>query len=125
MLECTEDCSLCLTHTSPLLAVKEEMSEAPSLNRGTKRISRDSPPYAAPLSPKLLRTEAHPSEGIPPTTAPVLHLPNDHKQLLFHFYSSVTTNSSSMTTDNSSSFSFSMTTDSPSMTSYSLITPPQ
>ncbi|XP_031431058.1 sex comb on midleg-like protein 2 isoform X3 [Clupea harengus] len=43
-------------------SVKEEMSEAPSLNRGTKRISRDSPPYAAPLSPKLLRTEAHPSE---------------------------------------------------------------
>ncbi|XP_062412852.1 sex comb on midleg-like protein 2 isoform X1 [Sardina pilchardus] len=44
-------------------SVKEEMSEAPSLNRPGKRISRDSPPYAAPLSPKLLRTEAHPSEA--------------------------------------------------------------
>ncbi|XP_030642921.1 sex comb on midleg-like protein 2 isoform X2 [Chanos chanos] len=43
-------------------SVKEEMSEALSLNRGSKRISRDSPPYSAPLSPKLLRTEAHPSE---------------------------------------------------------------
>lgn len=57
-------------HTIPLpLAVKEEMSEAPSLNRPGKRISRDSPPYAAPLSPKLLRTEAHPSEGTLSTTA--------------------------------------------------------
>ncbi|XP_063057838.1 sex comb on midleg-like protein 2 isoform X2 [Engraulis encrasicolus] len=43
-------------------SVKEELSEAPSMNRPGKRISRDSPPYAAPLSPKLLRTEAHPSE---------------------------------------------------------------
>ncbi|XP_028818377.1 sex comb on midleg-like protein 2 isoform X2 [Denticeps clupeoides] len=42
-------------------SVKEELSEA-SLNRVGKRISRDSPPYTAPLSPKLLRTEAHPSE---------------------------------------------------------------
>uniref|UniRef100_A0AAY4CC02 SAM domain-containing protein n=1 Tax=Denticeps clupeoides TaxID=299321 RepID=A0AAY4CC02_9TELE len=43
-------------------SVKEELSEA-SLNRVGKRISRDSPPYTAPLSPKLLRTEAHPSEA--------------------------------------------------------------
>ncbi|XP_067422182.1 sex comb on midleg-like protein 2 isoform X2 [Emydura macquarii macquarii] len=38
---------------------KEEISE----NRSTKRYSQDSPPYAAPLSPKLPRTEAHPSEA--------------------------------------------------------------
>lgn len=44
-------------------AVKEEMSEAPALNRGVKRISRDSPPYSAPLSPKILHTDTHPSEG--------------------------------------------------------------
>ncbi|XP_062871003.1 sex comb on midleg-like protein 2 isoform X1 [Trichomycterus rosablanca] len=49
-------------------SVKEEMSEAPALNRGVKRISRDSPPYSAPLSPKLLHTDTHPSEAetLPP-----------------------------------------------------------
>ncbi|KAL7864159.1 hypothetical protein AOLI_G00155790 [Acnodon oligacanthus] len=49
-------------------SVKEELSEAPALNRGVKRISRDSPPYSAPLSPKLLRTDTHPSEAetLPP-----------------------------------------------------------
>lgn len=43
--------------------VKEEALEAPSLSQGIKRLSRDSSPYAAPLSPKLLRTEAHLSEA--------------------------------------------------------------
>uniref|UniRef100_A0A674IVC4 SAM domain-containing protein n=1 Tax=Terrapene triunguis TaxID=2587831 RepID=A0A674IVC4_9SAUR len=38
---------------------KEEISE----NRSTKRYSQDSPPYTAPLSPKLPRPDAHPSEG--------------------------------------------------------------
>uniref|UniRef100_A0A8D0HGF2 Scm polycomb group protein like 2 n=1 Tax=Sphenodon punctatus TaxID=8508 RepID=A0A8D0HGF2_SPHPU len=38
---------------------KEEISE----NRCTKRYLQDSPPYTAPLSPKLLRSEAHPSEA--------------------------------------------------------------
>ncbi|XP_019384792.1 PREDICTED: sex comb on midleg-like protein 2 isoform X6 [Crocodylus porosus] len=38
---------------------KEEISE----NRITKRFSQDSPPYSAPLSPKLPRTEVHPSEA--------------------------------------------------------------
>ncbi|KAK3518821.1 hypothetical protein QTP70_014866, partial [Hemibagrus guttatus] len=49
-------------------SVKEEMSEAPALNRGVKRISRDSPPYSAPLSPKILHTDTHPSEAetLPP-----------------------------------------------------------
>ncbi|KAG9269214.1 sex comb on midleg-like protein 2 isoform X1 [Astyanax mexicanus] len=49
-------------------SVKEELSDAPALNRGVKRISRDSPPYSAPLSPKLLRTDTHPSEAetLPP-----------------------------------------------------------
>lgn len=38
--------------------------DVPSLGRGSKRsLSGLSPPYAAPLSPKHLRTEAHPSEG--------------------------------------------------------------
>ncbi|XP_040896953.1 sex comb on midleg-like protein 2 isoform X3 [Toxotes jaculatrix] len=44
-------------------SVKEEALEAPSLARGGKRsLSGVSPPYAAPLSPKHLRAEAHPSE---------------------------------------------------------------
>ncbi|KAM4628699.1 sex comb on midleg-like protein 2 isoform 3-T3 [Polymixia lowei] len=44
-------------------SVKEEALEAPSLGRGSKRsLSGVSPSYAAPLSPKHLRTEAHPSE---------------------------------------------------------------
>ncbi|XP_067085929.1 sex comb on midleg-like protein 2 isoform X1 [Osmerus mordax] len=44
-------------------SVKEEAFETPALSRGGKRPSRDSPPYAAPLSPKQQRTEAHPSEA--------------------------------------------------------------
>lgn len=32
-------------------------------NRIAKRYSQDSPPYTAPLSPKLPRNDAHPSEG--------------------------------------------------------------
>ncbi|XP_071343148.1 sex comb on midleg-like protein 2 isoform X3 [Trachinotus anak] len=45
-------------------SVKEEAMDAPSLARGTKRsLSGVSPSYAAPLSPKHLRTEAHPSEA--------------------------------------------------------------
>lgn len=44
--------------------VKEETMDFPSLARGSKRsLSGVSPPYAAPLSPKHLRAEAHPSEG--------------------------------------------------------------
>ncbi|XP_076014390.1 sex comb on midleg-like protein 2 isoform X3 [Genypterus blacodes] len=44
-------------------SVKEEALDVPSLARGTKRsLSGVSPPYAAPLSPKHLRAEAHPSE---------------------------------------------------------------
>ncbi|XP_029988585.1 sex comb on midleg-like protein 2 isoform X2 [Sphaeramia orbicularis] len=45
-------------------SVKEEALDIPSLARGSKRsLSGVSPPYAAPLSPKHLRTEAHPSEA--------------------------------------------------------------
>ncbi|CAN9500240.1 unnamed protein product [Ophioblennius macclurei] len=45
-------------------SVKEEALEAPSLARSGKRsLSGVSPPYAAPLSPKHLRAEAHPSEA--------------------------------------------------------------
>nr|XP_020459169.1 sex comb on midleg-like protein 2 isoform X3 [Monopterus albus] len=44
-------------------SVKEEVLDTPSLVRGSKRsLSGVSPLYAAPLSPKHLRTEAHPSE---------------------------------------------------------------
>uniref|UniRef100_A0A3B3XII9 SAM domain-containing protein n=1 Tax=Poecilia mexicana TaxID=48701 RepID=A0A3B3XII9_9TELE len=44
-------------------SVKEEALDVPSLARGGKRsLSGVSPPYAAPLSPKHLRAEAHPSE---------------------------------------------------------------
>ncbi|XP_053162625.1 sex comb on midleg-like protein 2 isoform X2 [Hemicordylus capensis] len=42
---------------------KEEILD----NRNTKRYSQDSPPYTAPLSPKLPRTEAHPSEETLPS----------------------------------------------------------
>lgn len=38
---------------------KEEIPE----NRSAKRYSQDSPSYTAPLSPKLPRNDAHPSEG--------------------------------------------------------------
>ncbi|KAA0706538.1 Sex comb on midleg-like protein 2 [Triplophysa tibetana] len=52
-------------------SVKEELlSDAACLNRGVKRISRDSPPYSAPLSPKLLHTDTHPSEAASSTTGP-------------------------------------------------------
>lgn len=45
-------------------SVKEEVLDAPSLSRSSKRsLSGISPPYAAPLSPKHLRTDAHPSEA--------------------------------------------------------------
>ncbi|XP_072246130.1 sex comb on midleg-like protein 2 isoform X3 [Leuresthes tenuis] len=44
-------------------SVKEEALDAPSLARGSKRsLPGVSPLYAAPLSPKHLRAEAHPSE---------------------------------------------------------------
>uniref|UniRef100_A0A3Q0QSA0 Scm polycomb group protein like 2 n=1 Tax=Amphilophus citrinellus TaxID=61819 RepID=A0A3Q0QSA0_AMPCI len=44
-------------------SVKEEAMDVPSLARGSKRsFSGVSPLYAAPLSPKHLRAEAHPSE---------------------------------------------------------------
>lgn len=38
---------------------KEQISDS----RSAKRYSQDSSPYPVPMSPKLLRTEAHPSEG--------------------------------------------------------------
>lgn len=40
-------------------SAKDDISE----NRISKRYSQDSPPYTAPLSPKLPRTEAHPTEA--------------------------------------------------------------
>lgn len=42
-----------------LFTAKEEIHE----NGSVKRYSQDSPPYTAPLSPKLPRSDAHPSEG--------------------------------------------------------------
>uniref|UniRef100_A0A3Q2QML3 Scm polycomb group protein like 2 n=1 Tax=Fundulus heteroclitus TaxID=8078 RepID=A0A3Q2QML3_FUNHE len=45
-------------------SVKEEALDVSALARGSKRsLSGISPPYAAPLSPKHLRAEAHPSEA--------------------------------------------------------------
>ncbi|XP_061680593.1 sex comb on midleg-like protein 2 [Syngnathoides biaculeatus] len=45
-------------------SVKEEATDSPSLTRAGKRsLSGISPPYAAPLSPKHVRTDAHPSEA--------------------------------------------------------------
>ncbi|XP_062280731.1 sex comb on midleg-like protein 2 isoform X3 [Scomber scombrus] len=46
-------------------SVKEEALDAPSLVRGSSKrsLSGVCPPYAAPLSPKHLRAEAHPSEA--------------------------------------------------------------
>uniref|UniRef100_A0A1A8RSR8 Sex comb on midleg-like 2 n=2 Tax=Nothobranchius rachovii TaxID=451742 RepID=A0A1A8RSR8_9TELE len=45
-------------------SVKEEALDSPTLARGSKRcLSGVSPPYAAPLSPKHVRAEAHPSEA--------------------------------------------------------------
>ncbi|CAM2096740.1 unnamed protein product [Caretta caretta] len=46
-------------HGGEMITAKEEISE----NRSTKRYSQDSPPYTAPLSPKLPRPDAHPSEA--------------------------------------------------------------
>ncbi|XP_078088493.1 sex comb on midleg-like protein 2 isoform X8 [Mustelus asterias] len=45
------------------LQSKEETLDPTTLNRGLKRFPQESPPYTAPLSPKLPRTESHPSEG--------------------------------------------------------------
>lgn len=42
---------------------KEEMSDPATLSRGLKRFPQESPPYTAPISPKLPRAESHPSEG--------------------------------------------------------------
>uniref|UniRef100_A0A803SRW2 Scm polycomb group protein like 2 n=1 Tax=Anolis carolinensis TaxID=28377 RepID=A0A803SRW2_ANOCA len=46
-------------HAGEMITAKEEMSD----NRNSKRYPQDSPPYTAPLSPKLPRTEAQPSEA--------------------------------------------------------------
>ncbi|XP_034036464.1 sex comb on midleg-like protein 2 isoform X2 [Thalassophryne amazonica] len=48
-------------------SVKEEALDTPSLSRvGKRSLSGVSPSYAAPLSPKHLRTDAHPSEETMP-----------------------------------------------------------
>ncbi|XP_067896488.1 polycomb protein SCMH1 isoform X2 [Heterodontus francisci] len=44
-------------------SAKEETSDPATLNRGLKRFQQESAPYSAPLSPKLPRTESHPSEA--------------------------------------------------------------
>ncbi|XP_057697318.1 sex comb on midleg-like protein 2 [Corythoichthys intestinalis] len=45
-------------------SVKEEALDSPLLSRNGKRsLAGVSPPYAAPLSPKHVRTDAHPSEA--------------------------------------------------------------
>ncbi|GCC27503.1 hypothetical protein chiPu_0005927 [Chiloscyllium punctatum] len=44
-------------------SAKEETLDPATLTRGLKRFPQESPPYSAPLSPKLARTESHPSEA--------------------------------------------------------------
>ncbi|XP_039600963.1 sex comb on midleg-like protein 2 isoform X2 [Polypterus senegalus] len=58
-------------------SVKEETNEPSAINRGVKRFPKDSPPYTAPLSPKLPRAEVHPSEE----TLPLEEngLPKEHR----------------------------------------------
>ncbi|XP_075445906.1 sex comb on midleg-like protein 2 isoform X2 [Ascaphus truei] len=53
-------------------STKEEV-----VDRGNKRYSQDSPPYTAPLSPKLPRTETHPTEETLPAEENVT--PKDHR----------------------------------------------
>ncbi|GCB77576.1 hypothetical protein scyTo_0016712, partial [Scyliorhinus torazame] len=57
---------------------KEETLDPPTLNRGLKRFPQESPPYTAPLSPKLPRTESHPLEA---ETLPAEEnvIPKEHK----------------------------------------------
>ncbi|XP_041067685.1 polycomb protein SCMH1 isoform X5 [Carcharodon carcharias] len=50
-------------HGGEAITAKEETLEPATLNRGLKRFPKESPPYTAPLSPKLPRTESHPSEA--------------------------------------------------------------
>ncbi|TRY62287.1 hypothetical protein DNTS_025839 [Danionella cerebrum] len=58
-------------------SVKEEVSEALSVARGTRRFSRDSSVYTAALSPKLQRTEALPTDGeIPLYVKSITHTEN-------------------------------------------------
>ncbi|TRY56064.1 hypothetical protein DNTS_017909 [Danionella cerebrum] len=57
------------------LQLKEErLSDSAALNRGVKRLLGDCPPYSAPLSPKLLHTDTHPSEAetLPPDESGLL-----------------------------------------------------
>ncbi|XP_072116819.1 sex comb on midleg-like protein 2 isoform X1 [Mobula birostris] len=44
-------------------SAKEEISDPATLSRGLKRFPQESPPYTAPLSPKLPRAESYPSEA--------------------------------------------------------------
>lgn len=68
--------------------MKEEALDGPSLARGNKRsLSGVSPPYAAPLSPKHLRTEAHPSEGTAFVFIVCITKSNVAPVLYDHFYS--------------------------------------
>ncbi|XP_067896492.1 polycomb protein SCMH1 isoform X5 [Heterodontus francisci] len=50
-------------HGGEAITAKEETSDPATLNRGLKRFQQESAPYSAPLSPKLPRTESHPSEA--------------------------------------------------------------
>lgn len=58
-------------------SAKEEMSDPATLSRGLKRFPQESPPYTAPISPKLPRAESHPSEEILPAEDNVT--PKEHK----------------------------------------------
>ncbi|XP_075051182.1 sex comb on midleg-like protein 2 isoform X2 [Mixophyes fleayi] len=63
---------------SPADYDRSKSSKEDIADRNTKRFPQESPPYTAPLSPKLPRTEAHPSEA---ETLPLEenHTPKDHR----------------------------------------------
>ncbi|XP_042190184.1 polycomb protein SCMH1 isoform X2 [Callorhinchus milii] len=65
------------TEFERIKSAKEEATDPATLNRGSKRFSQDSPPYTAPLSPKLPRTEPHPLEETLPAEENVT--PKEHK----------------------------------------------
>ncbi|XP_059506391.1 polycomb protein SCMH1 isoform X3 [Stegostoma tigrinum] len=50
-------------HGGEAITAAEETLDPATVTRGLKRFPQESPPYGAPLSPKLPRTESHPSEA--------------------------------------------------------------
>ncbi|XP_075051183.1 sex comb on midleg-like protein 2 isoform X3 [Mixophyes fleayi] len=64
---------------SPADYDRSKSSKEDIADRNTKRFPQESPPYTAPLSPKLPRTEAHPSEAAETLPLEENHTPKDHR----------------------------------------------